>query len=295
MTSRNLIPCLAVAALGLLAAGCNDLRDGFKVEPAQKVANASRPGGDAFQQTLYQGYMTLGDNENYRGNYTSATIFYRKATAVAQGQSVQPEDPAAWTHSTGLRSRGLHGNDLQQARDLRAQLVAWQPLMRPVNPVDAATQQVYFDCWIEETSEQQYENAAACPRPVFGAVAQAQAAQPRAPATQQRSQPFLVFFDFDRSDITVEADRIIQSAAEAWKRGQNARVTATGHADRSGTDAYNQALSDRRSQAVKARLVRYGVPANLVSTVGLGESAPLVPTADGVREPQNRRVEIAIQ
>jgi outer membrane protein OmpA-like peptidoglycan-associated protein len=69
----------------------------------------------------------------------------------------------------------------------------------------------------------------------------------------------------------------------------------TGHADRAGPDSYNMALSMRRADAVKAVLVREGVPANQIAVVARGESQPLVPTADGVREPQNRRVEIVLQ
>jgi len=72
-------------------------------------------------------------------------------------------------------------------------------------------------------------------------------------------------------------------------------VTATGHTDKSGPDDYNMALSLRRANAVKDALVRDGVPAGVISVVGRGESQPLVPTADGVREPQNRRVEIVLQ
>ena len=67
------------------------------------------------------------------------------------------------------------------------------------------------------------------------------------------------------------------------------------HADRSGPENYNMALSLRRANAVKDALVREGVPATAISVVGKGETQPLVPTADGVREPQNRRVEIVIQ
>jgi OmpA-OmpF porin, OOP family len=125
----------------------------------------------------------------------------------------------------------------------------------------------------------------------------AAAPPPPPPPPVARPQPFLVFFDFDRSDITVEADRILRAAADAWKRGQSTtlQMSVTGHTDKSGSDAYNQALSVRRANAVKARLTQYGVPANVISTTGRGESEPLVPTADGVREPQNRRAEIVIR
>ena len=86
----------------------------------------------------------------------------------------------------------------------------------------------------------------------------------------------------------------IQQAANAFKQTGAARVVATGHADRSGPENYNMALSLRRANAVKDSLIRNGVPAGAIQVVGRGESQPLVPTADGVREPQNRRVEIVI-
>ena len=86
-----------------------------------------------------------------------------------------------------------------------------------------------------------------------------------------------------------------QAGGCAFKQKGNARITATGHTDTSGPEAYNMALSLRRANAVKDALVREGVPAQAISVVGRGEQGLLVQTADGVREPQNRRVEIVIQ
>jgi outer membrane protein OmpA-like peptidoglycan-associated protein len=105
----------------------------------------------------------------------------------------------------------------------------------------------------------------------------------------------MVFFDWDRSNLSEQALNTIRQAAGAFKTRGNARIVATGHADKSGPENYNMALSLRRANAVKDALVREGVPATVISVVGRGESQPLVPTADGVREPQNRRVEIVIQ
>ena len=65
-----------------------------------------------------------------------------------------------------------------------------------------------------------------------------------------------------------------------------------GYADRSGGDRYNQGLSERRATAVRGYLVSRGIEDGTISTQGFGETNPRVPTADGVREPQNRRVEI---
>ena len=115
------------------------------------------------------------------------------------------------------------------------------------------------------------------------------------PTPPQTGASFIVFFDFDRSNLTQQAMTTIRQAAAAAKSGNRTRIGVTGHADRSGTDAYNMALSLRRANAVKDALVAEGIPAANIAVVGRGESQPLVPTADGVREPQNRRVEIVLQ
>lgn len=108
----------------------------------------------------------------------------------------------------------------------------------------------------------------------------------------QEPRNFLVFFDFNKANITEEARRIIISASEAAKTGGATRIEITGHADRSGTDTYNLALSKRRAEIVKKELLRLGLASADVVTFAKGEREPLVPTDDGVREPQNRRVEI---
>jgi OOP family OmpA-OmpF porin len=131
--------------------------------------------------------------------------------------------------------------------------------------------------------------AAPPPPPPPAAAPPPPAPAPAAPKT------YLVFFDFDRSDITPEAAQIIRQAA-ADARSMNVRlIVATGHADRSGPTPYNQRLSERRANAVKNQLVREGVPAGIIQTAGRGENENLVPTADGVREPRNRRVEIVFR
>ena len=106
---------------------------------------------------------------------------------------------------------------------------------------------------------------------------------------------FMVFFDWDRSNLSAQALTTIKQAAGAYKTKGNARITATGHTDTSGTEAYNMALSLRRANAVKDALVREGVPATAIAVVGRGEQGLLVQTGPNVREPQNRRVEIVIQ
>jgi outer membrane protein OmpA-like peptidoglycan-associated protein len=122
--------------------------------------------------------------------------------------------------------------------------------------------------------------------PVVPAVAPARAE----PAPVPRN--YTVFFDFDRATLTDEGRNVVATAAANAKRGQVATIDATGYADRSGPANYNLDLSRRRAENVKSELVRLGVPANEVVVAWKGENDNLVPTADGVREPQNRRVTI---
>ena len=108
-------------------------------------------------------------------------------------------------------------------------------------------------------------------------------------------QAFMVFFDWDSTRLSDASLNVLEQARDAWKAKQGARVTATGHTDTTGTEAYNMALSLRRANAVKDALVKLGVPAAAITTVGRGEQGLLVQTGDGVREPQNRRVEVVLQ
>ncbi len=127
------------------------------------------------------------------------------------------------------------------------------------------------------------------PPPVAAPVAPAPAPAP-APA-----RTYLVFFDFDRADLTDRARQIIAEAAQNSTRVQTTRIEVAGHADRAGTPQYNQRLSQRRAEAVAAELERQGISRSQMVIQAFGESRPLVATADGVREPQNRRVEIVLR
>jgi len=114
---------------------------------------------------------------------------------------------------------------------------------------------------------------------------------PPAPPPVQR-KVFLVFFDWDRYTITPEGMQILQQAAAAYRSGGSVQIQVTGYTDRSGSPGYNQRLSERRASAVASALEGLGVPRQQMIVSGRGENDNRVPTADGVREPQNRRVEI---
>ncbi len=118
---------------------------------------------------------------------------------------------------------------------------------------------------------------------------------PVAAPQREVARTYLVFFDWDRADLTDRARQIIAEAAQATTRVQVTRIEVSGYTDTSGTPRYNQGLSVRRAQNVASELVRLGVPRQAITVQGFGETRLLVPTADGVREPQNRRVEIVLR
>ena len=103
---------------------------------------------------------------------------------------------------------------------------------------------------------------------------------------------FIVFFDWDKDTITPEGHAIIQQAADAFRAGAPVQLQVTGYTDRSGSPGYNQRLSERRANNVAKALAALGVPKEQMIVSGRGENDNRVPTAPGVREPQNRRVEI---
>jgi outer membrane protein OmpA-like peptidoglycan-associated protein len=133
-------------------------------------------------------------------------------------------------------------------------------------------------------------------RYAFGAPAPApMAPAPAAVPASPVSRSYLVFFDWDKADLTARARQIVAEAASNSTKVQYTRLEVNGYTDTSGTPQYNQGLSIRRAQSVAAELVKDGVPKSAISIQGFGETHLLVATGPGVREPQNRRVEIIIK
>lgn len=135
-------------------------------------------------------------------------------------------------------------------------------------------------------------------RPVAPTPAPQPVAQKPAPAVQAAapaptiSRNFTVFFDWNKSTLTADAEQVLRNVARDAKAGKVAAVQVTGYTDTSGSPAYNQKLSEARATAVREFLVAQGLTADQIATVGRGETELLVPTADNVREPSNRRAVI---
>jgi outer membrane protein OmpA-like peptidoglycan-associated protein len=120
----------------------------------------------------------------------------------------------------------------------------------------------------------------------FSAVLQALPGLPKA---------FLVYFNEGTDELTqesrVEFEKIL---AELRERGAP-DIVVIGHTDRLAADDYNDRLSLQRAERVRDELVKLGISSRRIRTAGRGEREPLIPTADGVAEPQNRRVEINVR
>jgi outer membrane protein OmpA-like peptidoglycan-associated protein len=106
------------------------------------------------------------------------------------------------------------------------------------------------------------------------------------------ARSYMVFFDFNKSDLTQDAVAIVDQAAKNAGPAKATEITVTGHTDTVGSDAYNMRLSKRRADSVAAQLEKDGIASSEIEIFAKGKRDLLVPTKDGVREPQNRRVTI---
>ena len=112
-------------------------------------------------------------------------------------------------------------------------------------------------------------------------------------AQTQSDRPAMLFFDWGKLEIRGEDKAVLDKVAEQWAARPAARILITGHSDRSGPSAVNLRTSKRRAQTVQDYLAAHGVAASAMTLQAYGEQQPVVPTEDGVREVQNRRVEVS--
>jgi outer membrane protein OmpA-like peptidoglycan-associated protein len=124
-----------------------------------------------------------------------------------------------------------------------------------------------------------------------GAPAPVEVAAPPPPPVCNTG-PYIVFFDWDQSNLRPDAASVLDNAVAQYSNCGTAKVMLAGHADKSGSAKYNVGLSQRRNTTVRSYLESKGVAGGAIATEAFGETAPLVQTADGEREPQNRRVEV---
>jgi OOP family OmpA-OmpF porin len=137
---------------------------------------------------------------------------------------------------------------------------------------------------------------AAAPAPAPAPARAAAPAAPAAPAAAAAKVTYAsdAFFDFDRAVLKPEGRASLDSLVDKIKSINLEVVVAVGHTDATGAEAYNQALSVRRAEAVKAYLVSKGIAANRVYVEGKGEAQPVADNSTREGRAKNRRVEIEV-
>jgi OOP family OmpA-OmpF porin len=271
---------IALAAVTISACAGTELQQARKMQPT----------GSPYGVELSRGYLEYSREEYNEGDYKESDFAALRSIAAGKGQSVAPAEIGRYH---------LPADKVGELTTARQRIVTAQGKGgESVAPSDLARAQVMFDCWIHEQEENfEPEEINACRNGYLAAMGAVEMAMmPKAPPPVAMAPgDYLVFFDWNKADITPEAASILKTVAANAKKMAGAKIVATGYTDLSGSADYNMGLSERRAEAVKADLVGEGVPAANITTIGRGEADPLVPTADGVREPQNRRVQIQFE
>ena len=256
----------------------------MKLQEAQKVT----PTGDAFQTSLYKGYLDLSGSEFREADYQDSDVFATRAINAGSGQTFGPEE---------IERRALPEDKVGELTSSRGRLVkALTGGAAARKPMEAADAQVMFDCWMQEQEENfQPEDIARCRARFMDAIAKLEEVPPKKmveAAPEPLPGPYMVFFEFDKAELTDDGKAILAAVVKDAAGTQDAKIFTSGHADRAGANAYNDKLAEMRVEAVRQYLLDSGVGKISVLTASHGEDQPMVNTEDGAAEPKNRRVEI---
>jgi OOP family OmpA-OmpF porin len=284
---------VALAPLVLGLAACAD----FPGSPIYlDQLNAAAPSGSAFTKALAGEYKAFAQEERDEYDWAAQQRYAHKGLDAAHGTADEPENVADWSIADANAASELTAARTRLMTAIKGDAPARAPAL-------TATAQVKFECWLHEQHEGwQTDEIAECRKDFLTAMDQLEAKPAPAAMTTPAPAPmaapakvptsYLVFFDFDKSFLTADAKKIIATAAQAIKAGGSIKINVTGYTDTVGTIQYNQKLSERRADSVEQELVKDGIAAGNIAVAGKGKTDLLVPTADGVREPKNRRAVI---
>lgn len=271
MLSNIKIPIL-VAVMGLSLSACANLYD---------TAKETTPSGDSYSQALFKNYMMLADSERREEDWADANYFAGKALAAADGTPQGPQE---------LAERDLAEPFLAELAPARDDLMMKLDGGAAASYPEAAAMAVAgFDCWMQEAEEgHQPDDIAACKKMYMDGMA-GMHDQP-----MMSMGPWTIYFDFDKAMVKAGQRDAVEAAAESAASMSGSPLIVSGHTDTSGPAQYNLDLSARRAQAVVEILNSLGIDSSRINVSATGEEELAVPTADGVREPKNRRVEIRV-
>jgi len=292
----------ALAAVVLLA-GC-----GAESSTTVEALNHAQPVGSPFTKAVAVEYRAFANEaQHHVMAYADALHFARKGLAAASGVVVMPETLDDWDlGSKNLVEMTQARNDLVDALENGGRDLAYDK---------AAVAQARFDCWAQQ-QEKNWDANVPCKSQFYDALKRLQdvvgAKPPAAPPAENFPAPvapmakgpeapveqamFVVFFDWDKYNLSSGANDVLDAVAAELKARKDVKgIVVVGHADTSGPAKYNLRLSLKRAKAIQSGLVARGVPADLVRTEGRGEEDLLVKTPDNVREPANRRGQITLE
>ncbi len=288
------------AFLGVLVlAACSGADSSSTVDALNKAQAVGSP----FTKVLAQEYRAYANMLQKASDYPDAVHFARKGLAAASGVIVMPETLDDWD---------LQDHEIVELTGARAQLVdALENGGRELVSDKAGIAQAKFDCWVEQ-QEDNHNKEVPCKAQFWTALKDVQAALNTKPPAEEFPAPvaeapkgepvpvqqamFLVFFDWDKSTITAGGNDVLDAVAQEIKNRKDVKgIHVVGHTDTSGGEKYNDRLSMRRAAAVKKALVARGISADMIMTEGHGKHDLLVKTADGVREPANRRAQMTLE
>ena len=239
----------------------------------------------AFNQALGNGYTELASNERAEYDWRDSRHFAQKAIAAGSEANVEPDT---------FEYRDIPAANQGELGDARVRLLsAYGQGAQNAAPIEVATAQIMFDCWMQEQEENhQPDDIGRCRTGYEDAMEKVDGILL---ASAGGAGPYNVFFDFDEASLTADASVLLSTILDDIAKNPEAKVLVTGHTDTVGSQNYNLALSQQRADAVAAYLAANGVPSGAISKAALGQSDLLVETADGVRNAQNRRVFIVVQ
>jgi OOP family OmpA-OmpF porin len=294
---------LAMAVAVLAVSACSNFNQHSELEALNEVQAVGSP----FTQALTAEYRDFANREmNEMFDYPDALHFARKGLAAAGGEVVMPEPISDWN---------LLPHHMEELGTARARLItAFDLGARDIAPQQSAVAQARFDCWIEQQEENwQADDIIACKSEFMDAMAALEGMlgpvqaeppvmEPEAPIAMPEAEPmkpedamYLVFFDFDSSQVGAGGQNVLDAVAQEAKSRSLNTIHVVGHTDSSGSREYNNRLATRRANTVRDALIQRGVDASLISVEARGEDELLVQTADNVREPANRRAQITFE
>lgn len=263
---RRVLPFLIAP---MLLAGCAERWD---VDSAAMMPDK----GDAFAQALHKVYVERAKFEKGESDWADVDFFTERARLAADGMPPAPQI---------AEERDLGGNaDVKMNRD---RLIAALATTAPKDTPEAcANAQAWFEHWMEQLEEGWQA------KDIADAKANFDTNMPNCVARTRISKRFTIYFDLGKSDLNVEAHKILKLIAAEQAAVKPDNIYLSGHTDTVGSSDFNVKLSAARAQHVAEALAQMGVATKALDVKYTGEADLAVPTADETREVRNRRVEI---